>query len=423
MRRWVAPLSRARHHALEAVLAVAPQLYARWFDRNRSPAALPGLDAPTAQGGRRAVLLVDHDFPEIDRDAGSRAILSFARLVGQAGFDLVFWAASTTPSAAGRATLLAAGIHAACRSQTEGLGEWLRGPGRAWNLIGTVLSRPLIAAMYLPVIRRSLPGPCIYYGHDIHFRRLQAMQRVSTTSSLGLRWQQWVMCNVEHRLWQRADVVLYPSQEEADEVNSFRRARALAGNAEMFPLWTLDRDVPIGEPRGRQGLLFVGSHAHSPNVDGLDWFLREVQPKLQLRPEQRMLMIVGSGMDAYVPPSPTKQVSILGHVDDATLDACYDHARVVIAPLRFGGGVKGKVLEAIGKGVPCVMSTVGAQGLEGLGAFLPISDDPQLIATAIQRLMDDDAAWVAAASGAAGYLRQRYDAGRFRERLRQMLGA
>ncbi len=277
--------------------------------------------------------------------------------------------------------------------------------------------------MYLPVIRRGLPGPCIYYGHDIHFRRLQAMRRIGTISSRGLLWQRWVMSRVERRLWQYVDVVLYPSQEEADEVNAFRRAQALAGNAEMFPLWTLEGDVCVAAPSGRQGLLFVGSYAHAPNVDGLDWFLREVQPKLKLHAGQRTLTIVGSGMEAYVPPLPTTQVRILGRVDDATLDACYGHARVVIAPLRFGGGVKGKVLEAIGKGVPCVMSTAGAQGLDGLETFLPVSDDPQVIVSAIHQLVEDDAAWVTAASGAAAYLRQRYDAGRFRERLRQMLDA
>ena len=422
MPRWAGVLSRAKCHALEAVLAVAPGLYARWLDRGPLPLP-PAQDTSSAQDGHRAILLVDHDFPESDRDAGSRAILSFARLVGKAGFELVFWAASTTPSAAGRAALLDAGIHTAHRGETGSLRAWLHGPGRAWNLVGTVLSRPLIAAMYLPVIRRSQPGPCIYYGHDIHFRRLQAMRRVGAASSPGARWQRWVMCNVERRLWRSADVVLYPSQEEADEVNAFRRAQALADNAEMFPLWTLDADVCIAAPQGRQGLLFVGSHAHAPNVDGLDWFLQEVQPLLRLQPEQRMLTIVGSGMEAYMLPSPTTQARILGRVDDATLDECYDQARVVIAPLRFGGGVKGKVIEAIGKGIPCVMSTAGAQGLEGLDAFLPVSDDPQVIATAIQRLMENDTAWVEAASGAAAYLRQRYDTGRFHERLQQMLGA
>lgn len=422
MSRWTAALAGAKRRVLEAVLALAPGLYARWSDCRRSPVP-SALGAPFAREERRGVLLVDHDFPEIDRDAGSRAILSFARLVREAGFEVVFWAASTMPSAAGRSTLLDAGIHTVCRSETGSLGTWVRGPGRGWNLVATVLSRPLIAAMYLPVVRRNLPGACIYYGHDIHFRRLQAMEWVGIGSSLDLRWQRWLMSRVERRLWQRADVVLYPSQEEADEVNAFRGVQALADNAEMFPLWTLDGDVCTAAPRGRQGLLFVGSYAHEPNVDGLNWFLREVQPRLKLHPEQCMLTIVGSGMEDYLSPLPTARIRVLGRVGDATLDACYAQARVVIAPLRFGGGVKGKVIEAIGKGIPCVMSTAGAQGLEGVDAFLPVSDDPQVIAAAVQHLMEDDIAWMAAASGAAGYLRQRYDAGRFRERLQQLLGA
>lgn len=373
--------------------------------------------------GRPCVLLVDHDFPEVDRDAGSRAIASFAGLLGQAGLDVVFWAASTDPSDAGREYLREQGIHALSRQQTGPLGRWLVQVSPRFR--ASVLSRPLVAAMYMPVVRRHIPGPCIYYGHDVHHRRLRAMRKIAA-AGLSDRWEMTLMTMVEHRLWRKADHVLYPSKEEADVVNSYRDAKGMLANGEMFPLWTLPSGVamPIIDPRRRKSLLFVGSYAHAPNIDGLNWFLRDVAPYLKVPPGQCKLTIVGSGMQDYVPPEgTTMDIDIRGRVDDAALVRCYSQSRAVVAPLRFGGGVKGKVLEAIGHGVPCVMTTPAAQGLAGIESLLPVVDDPAAYAKALARLLSDDEAWITAAKAAYQFLEEKYDSRHFIERLKTLLAA
>jgi len=71
----------------------------------------------------------------------------------------------------------------------------------------------------------------------------------------------------------------------------------------------------------------------------------------------------------------------------------YAQARVVIAPLRFGAGVKLKVLEAMRHGVPLVTTSVGAQGLPDLGEAVPVHDDPVQLAASVLRLLVDDEAW------------------------------
>ena len=171
-------------------------------------------------------------------------------------------------------------------------------------------------------------------------------------------------------------------------------------------------------------MLFVGSHAHLPNIDGLNWFLRDVAPLLDESPDQCALTIVGSGMENYVPPEGSGiRVDIRGRVDDAALLRCYLESRLVIAPLRFGGGVKGKVLEAIGHGVPCVMTSPAAQGLAGIESLLPVVDDPGGYARALEQLLRDDDAWVAAAKAAYRFLEEHYDPRRFIERLKELLPA
>lgn len=403
-----------RQRLLELVLMLAPQLYGK-LSALRGSSGLPGLPAPD----RPRVLLIDHDFPEPDRDAGSRAIASFAGLLRDAGMEVVFWAATTQASEAGRQLLQKQGVIALSRQDTGALQGWLQ-QGNSFS--ASVLSRPLIAAMYFPVVRKCIAGPHVYYGHDVHHRRLQAMLAISEVSWRH-RWELLLMRVVEKRLWRHVDIVFYPSDEEARIVNEYRVASDLSVNAEMFPLWTVDAELRSAEPSavGRSGLLFVGSMAHAPNVDGLDWFLREVMPRLHSSMECCSLTLVGSGMEAYQPPAQVASaVRILGRVDDTALEKCYAEARLVIAPLRFGGGVKGKVLEAIDYGVPCVLTPSAAQGLDGIEDILPISDDPDGYAAAVQVLMQDDFHWLKASNGARSLLIRRYRRDYFVGRLREI---
>ncbi len=404
-----------RQRLLELVLMLAPQLYGK-LSALRGSSGSPGLPPPD----RPRVLLIDHDFPEPDRDAGSRAIASFAGLLRDAGMEVVFWAATTQASEAGRQLLQQQGMIALSRQDTGALQGWLQQD----NIFSaSVLSRPLIAAMYLSVVRRQVPGPVIYYGHDIHHQRLAAMGKMSTVD-ISVRWELLLMRVVERRIWRQADIVLYPSNAEAASVNQHHAACGRSGNAQMFPLWTVDassRSRP-SRPGKRSGLLFVGSASHRPNIDGLDWFLHEVFPLLMQEGTDAVLTIVGSGMEKYqIPTAAVGRVHVLGRVDDDELVRCYARARVVIAPLRFGGGVKGKVLEAIDMGVPCVLTTAAAQGLDGIEAVLPVFDDPIDYAQSLKHLLSDDQAWSKASVDALEFLTMRYDYVKHVRRLRELV--
>src|SRR5690606_22523285 len=119
---------------------------------------------------------------------------------------------------------------------------------------------------------------------------------------------------------------------------------------------------------------FVGGFGHAPNADGVGWFLSEVWPLVQDGAPGLRLMIVGADPAPEILAQACDGVEIAGSVSEEALDAAYRRARLAIAPLRFGAGVKGKVLEALRHGVPCVTTTVGAQGLEAAAA-LRVADD------------------------------------------------
>jgi len=407
-----------RHAVLELMMALLPRAHS-WLpaQRQRLPGATPALPPST----RPQVLLVDHDFPEIDRDAGSRAIASFATILDEAGFQVVYWAASQNASTKGRATVEALGLVAFDRRQTGALSTWLSKVGQSF--VACVLSRPLVAAMFTATVKKHVHGACIYYGHDIHHQRIRAMQHM-TGMSWQARWQCWIQRRMECRLWLEVDTVVYPSKAEAAVVNLFRQAHQASANAVMFPLWTIDSSgrrthIPLDE---RDGLLFVGSHDHPPNIDGLNWFIEFVSPHLDTHGGKLVLTIVGSGMEQYVPPATdTLNIRVRGRVTDVELDQAYNQARVVIAPLRFGAGVKGKVVEAIDKGVPCILTSVAAQGLEEVAHHLPVEDEAEAFAKAVCELLADSRAWQLAAEGACAALSAYYDPAVHRTRARRII--
>jgi glycosyltransferase involved in cell wall biosynthesis len=92
---------------------------------------------------------------------------------------------------------------------------------------------------------------------------------------------------------------------------------------------------------------------------------------------------------------------MLGRVDD--LQSVFGRVRLTVAPLRFGAGIKGKVLESFAAGVPCVMSPVAAEGLK-LSATLErlVADGVEALARAMIELhSDENANRAAAAAGLA----------------------
>ena len=153
-------------------------------------------------------------------------------------------------------------------------------------------------------------------------------------------------------------------------------------------------DVPAPGPgfADRRGLVFVGSFGHVPNVGAITSFVEEVWPRVRAAVGDMTLTIVGPKPPAEVQALAGEGITVTGWVPETRphLDA----ARISIAPLRFGAGVKGKIGEAMSLGLPVVTTTVGAEGM-GLvdGEHALVVDDPDAMAAAIVRLHGDPELW------------------------------
>lgn len=190
----------------------------------------------------------------------------------------------------------------------------------------------------------------------------------------------------------RVDGVLLISPREREIL--LERAPYLAPKVHVLPLLS-DGAHPLFERpfAKRQGAAFLGNLLHAPNRDALVWLLEEIWPQvLQKVPEAR-LRVAG----AYAPPSllprlqRARSVDWLGAVEDS--GAFLAAARVQIAPLRFGAGQKGKLLEGFEVGLPAVTTPIGCEGM-GDGAWPgQIQATASGLAQGVAELLLDPGAW------------------------------
>jgi len=163
------------------------------------------------------------------------------------------------------------------------------------------------------------------------------------------------------------------------------------------PTRLLGYGIPLADypllpaPARRDVLGFIGNYRHLPNLDAARWLIGEIMPRVRERDPTIECLLVGDRLLAGLRQRCGEGVVALGAVDD--LAAILDRVRLTVAPLRFGAGIKGKVVDSLAAGIPCVMTPVGAEGLDlpaALGGCSAATGDE--IATAILRLHNDAAA-------------------------------
>jgi glycosyltransferase involved in cell wall biosynthesis len=271
------------------------------------------------------------------------------------------------------------------------------------NLMCVLLSRPTIALEYLPHIRGYSDANIIYYGVDMHHERM-AMQ-AQVTNDEALRIAAAKMREMELHIWQQADTIVYPSEAEVASVRAILPgAPAFVVNLYAFDTFRND-GLPFDE---RSDVLFVAGFAHEPNVNAAVWLVEEIMEVIWRTRPNTKLFLVGSNPTEKVRSLASSRVEVTGWVSDEQLHRQYQQRRVALVPLKFGAGVKSKVVEACRFGLPLVTTPVGAQGLEGISAFTPLADEAEALAAATLRFLDDPEAWHEASEAQVRYARANF---------------
>lgn len=363
---------------------------------------------------RPVVLVIDHYVPEPDRDAGSCTIAGFLHALLSADAVVKFWPHNRQYSPGYTEALQDAGVEVFYGGRFDAFDEWIAANGAELDLV--VLSRPDVAQGYLGALKRHSPARLAYYGHDLHHRRLRLQAEIAGDVGVGREADR--IERLERWVWRSVDAVLYPSDDEAAAV------------AAVEPTTCARAVVPFGftefgrlrsAPPGRD-LLFVGGFAHPPTEHAVLWFAAEVLPLIRQRVADARLVVVGSKPGPAVRALAGRAISVFADVETAELARHYRAARVIVAPVRYGAGVKLKVVEALREGTPLVTTPVGAQGLPGLERVAAIAADPAGLAAAACTLLTDDALWRSRCAAQIAYATERFSEAAFRASFLEAVG-
>lgn len=156
-------------------------------------------------------------------------------------------------------------------------------------------------------------------------------------------------------------------------------------------------------------LVFTGTLDFRPNVDALRWFAAQVLPLIRHRRPEARLVAVGKSPSAAVRGLAGPAVAL--HADVPDVRPFIAGAGAYVVPLRMGGGVRLKLLEALSMQAPTVSTALGAEGVEGLqaGTHLLLADDAPGFAAAALRLLDDGALGRALGEAGRRLAAARYD--------------
>lgn len=204
----------------------------------------------------------------------------------------------------------------------------------------------------------------------------------------------------------RCDLSLMISEYEMEVLqNQFKISSDLVHYLPLFAE-PLDKVLSFDE---RENFVFIGNFMHEPNWDAVQYLHKEIWPLIQAQLPKAKMLIYGAYPTQKVLElnKPKANFLVKGRADDA-LDII-QKSKVVLAPLRFGAGIKGKLLEAMQYGTPSVTTAIGAEAMKGeldWNGF--ITDDPIEFAQNAVELYANRIVWERSKKNGFNILVERY---------------
>jgi glycosyltransferase involved in cell wall biosynthesis len=283
-------------------------------------------------------LVVDSRRPELGRDGGSNAILDHIRALQTAGFAVSFLALSDTS-----------------------FGEFARKHADAFDLV--YLHRIETATRCLKAARQYFDAQIVYSVADLHHVRLKGQSRFDQKRGSALIQEAQTVALQELAAAVTADCVITHSIAEAAQLNQLETI-ARANKVRVVP-WTVPITPVQTSFAHRTGVAFIGNFAHAPNRDAARWLVNEIMPLVWRNAPEVQCLIAGSDLTTDLRQQLARpRVTVLGRVQ--RLGEVFERCRLTVAPLRFGAGLKDKVLRSMAAGLPCVGTVEAFSGMPEL---------------------------------------------------------
>ncbi len=228
-----------------------------------------------------------------------------------------------------------------------------------------------------------------YESFSLYLRRALVAGEADLRAQLALRGQLWAARRYESWMYTPYDAVTVLSEPDRDELLALNPDY----NVTVIPNGIEMERFPSPDPSAERDpahLLFVGNYDYAPNRDAALWLANEILPKVRQQVPDTRLSLVGNAPPPELQALANDPISVTGRVPDVR--PYLQGATVFVCPLRYGAGIKNKVLEALASGIPVVATPVSVDGItitDGESAL--VANDAEELAAATVRVLQNDA--------------------------------
>jgi GT2 family glycosyltransferase/glycosyltransferase involved in cell wall biosynthesis len=346
-------------------------------------------------GGAKTVLVIDSYVPMYDREAGSSRLYKIVQILRDLNYAVVFLPANGARIEPYSSALSRLGVEVLYhRPGGASLDELLKTALRRIDLAW--ICRPELCEHFIPIIRSGMSGSIVYDTIDLHFAREK--RRAELEGGDDAEWRR--LQALELSMAGAADLVVTVTEIEKRVLEDLgvRDIAVIPTIHDIEPHETFSFDL-------RSGIVFIGGYGHLPNVDAALWLCTEIMPRVWERLPQLRVTLLGNRPPPDVLGLRSDRVVVPGFIED--VGPFFEEARVFVAPLRYGAGIKGKVGQALSFGLPVVTTAIGADGygLESGESGL-LADSADAFADAVVRLHENRQLWARCSEGGKAVIEQ-----------------
>ena len=333
---------------------------------------------------QKRILIIDHHLPMPDRDSGSLRMFQMLKILHGLGHRVTFLPDNAANIFPYGDELQKRGIEIVCHPHVKSVREYLIAHGHTFDAV--VLSRCDFARKHIASVRLHAPQSRIIFDTvDLHFLR-DGREAELTQNKQGMLTAQEKE-REEYEVLDQADETWVVSCVEQELLRSARPDKAIEIVSNIVDVPGSRSPFPL-----RHDFLFIGSFQHKPNIDAVLFFLQDIYPVVKERLPKAKFYIIGDCAPAAIVALAGENVIVTGRQSDVS--PYFDTVKLSIAPLRWGAGVKGKINQSMGFGVPVVATSVAVEGMTlSNGEDVLIADAPEDFAQALIYLYESEQLW------------------------------
>jgi O-antigen biosynthesis protein len=368
----------------------------------------------------KRVLVINSRPPTPDYDSASLRLHYMLRALRELGCQITFaasypdaWPPLTDRVEDDIRSLQEANIEVVRGPAVSAVDDWLQTAGRTYDAV--ILSGGVyIARRHIGSALKYAPQAIIIFDTvDLTF--LREYRHAKLTGNVPQLRRALACKQIELSLVKQASYTLVVSEAEKkilEREYPEAHVRILSTIHEIT-----DGGPAFGE---RRDILFIGTFQHLPNVDAMRYFISDVWPLIRQELGDAKFLVIGGEPPDEIKALAADDVIVTGHVPD--LAPYLNRCKLSVAPLRFGAGVKGKVLTSMSYSVPVVVSSVAAEGMPlADGRDVLIADSPQGFCQAVVNLYSDESLWNRLSQASREIIKQHFSFAAARDTLGQLL--